>query len=225
MNRRPSTDLAVPSERFSVVGRLRHALMRYGTDERLKRAGEYLALYGRLRESVPESATHIVQFIGVEREAGTSTIAWEFAQTVASAASRNVLLIQDGHAPSDVVSEVKRSDDQPDEGSGGQAIVERSAGATALAQLAASDGPLWRMRGYQVDAILRELRSAYELVVIDSPPLAESSESLPIANKLDGVVLVVRAGRTNSDLADAAKRSLEGVGARLLGVAFNTRFA
>jgi Mrp family chromosome partitioning ATPase len=84
---------------------------------------------------------------------------------------------------------------------------------------------LWRMSAYQIDAVLRELRAAYELVVIDSPPLAESSDSLPIANKLDGVILVIRAGRTNSDLAGAAKRSIEGVGARLLGVALNTRFA
>lgn len=199
--------------------------MRRSADDRLLRAGEYLSLYGRLRESAPESSAHIVQFIGVERDAGTSRIAWEFAETIAVAASRNVLLIRDGHAPSDVMAQVQEPAEEILTERAIELVPQPSTAVTALAQLAASPGPLWRMSAYQVDAVLRELRAAYELVVIDSPPLAESSDSLPIANRLDGVILVIRAGRTNSDLAEAAKRSIEGVGARLLGVALNTRFA
>lgn len=224
MRRRRRTELALSSGRPSVIAGLEHALMRRTADERLMRTGEYLALYGRLRESAPEASAHIVQFIGVDRDAGTSVIAWEFAETIAAAASRNVLLIRDGHDPSDVMMDVQG----PTEGTvpcNPTALLEEPDRAgTALAQLAASAGPLWKMSDYQVDAVLRELRTAYELVVIDSPPLAESSESLPIAHRLDGVILVIRAGRTNSDLAEAAKRSIEGVGARLLGVALNTRF-
>lgn len=223
--KRRRAGLVPSSGSLSAVAGLRHALTRRRSDERLMRAGDYLALYGRVRESVPEASAHIVQFIGVESDAGTSTMAWEFAETIAATASRNVLLIRDGHGPSDLMADVQRVTEEGAPVDTAAPLEEAGRESTALAQLAASPGPLWKMSAYQLDSVLRELRAVYELVVIDSPPLAESSDSLAIAHRLDGVILVIRAGRTNSDLAEAAKRSIEGVGANLLGVALNTRFA
>lgn len=205
------------------------AFARGCTGERIMRAGEYLGLYGRLRENVPGVTSHIVQFIGAERGAGTSAIAREFAQTIASMAARNVLLIRDGQVSSDIeCGRQEVSTDPPAQVERNALTLVRnveSANGSALAQIEGAGPPLSRMASHQVDTFLRTLRTEYDLIVIDSPPLNDSSEGLPIACKLDGVILVIRAGRTNADLAEAAKRSIEGVGAKLLGVALNTRFA
>ncbi len=221
-----------PDRRSSTAEDLRGALRRRSADERMMRAGQCLDLYGRIRQSSPEASSHIVQFIGIEEGAGTSTMAWEFAQTIASAAARNVLLIHDGYAPEPAL---KGGEAVPDEQLTTSPVIVpeprtsavsiRQQNGQALDQLADASGPLWRMPLKQVDTVFRSLRAEYELVVIDSPPLMHSADGLPVACRLDGVVLVIRAGRTNADLAEAAKRSIEGVGAKLLGVALNTRLS
>jgi Mrp family chromosome partitioning ATPase len=221
-----------PDRRSSIAEDLRGVLRRRSADERMMRAGQCLDLYGRIRESSPEASSHIVQFIGIEEGAGTSTIAWEFAQTIASAAARNVLLIHDGYSPAPgpengelVADEHRITSPAIVPESGMPAISNEQQNGRALTQLADTSGPLWRMPSHQVDTVFRSLRAEYELVVIDSPPLMHSADGLPVACRLDGVVLVIRAGRTNADLAEAAKRSIEGVGAKLLGVALNTRLS
>jgi Mrp family chromosome partitioning ATPase len=218
--------------RSSIAEDLRGALLRRSADERMMRSGQCLDLYGRVRGSAPEASAHIVQFIGIEEGAGTSTIAWEFAQTIASAAARNVLLIHDGYSPVPALqggepATRERASTSPAMNPAAQmpAIKAGQSNGHALAQLADTSGPLWRMPTQQVDAVFRTLRAEYDLVVIDSPPLMHSSDGLPVACRLDGVVLVIRAGRTDADLAEAAKRSIEGVGAKLLGVALNTRLS
>jgi capsular exopolysaccharide synthesis family protein len=69
--------------------------------------------------------------------------------------------------------------------------------------LAGAEGSVGdRMSGRRMSEILAEARSAYEIVVIDSPPMDLLASSRSLAARSDGVVLVVRAGQTK-------KRSLE----------------
>ena len=73
--------------------------------------------------------------------------------------------------------------------------------------------------------IMRELLGtmvdAFDMVILDTPPVMAASDSSVLASMVDGVVLVVRAGRTERSLAQQAVRQLTSVGARVLGAALN----
>jgi succinoglycan biosynthesis transport protein ExoP len=69
--------------------------------------------------------------------------------------------------------------------------------------------------------LLRRLRSQFEYVLIDSPPLLSVADSRILATLVDAVVLVARAHSTPYDVVRRARSLLYGSGARILGVALN----
>jgi len=70
-------------------------------------------------------------------------------------------------------------------------------------------------------ALLERVESAYDLVVVDTPPLAAVSDAIPLLTKVDGVVIVGWVGRSRRDAAERLHRVLDGSGARVLGVIAN----
>lgn len=65
--------------------------------------------------------------------------------------------------------------------------------------------------------LLDELTSQAEFLVVNAPPLTEAGDALALAAQVDGVLLLVRSGKTKRVHAQQAKESLQRVGARLLG--------
>lgn len=65
------------------------------------------------------------------------------------------------------------------------------------------------------------LRSKFDLVVIDAPPLLPVTDAALLATLADGAVLIVRHGKTTREQARLSVERLEAVGARLLGVVMN----
>lgn len=65
--------------------------------------------------------------------------------------------------------------------------------------------------------LLKQTRSRFDMVIIDSPPLLPVTDAAVLAARADGTVLVVRAGRTKRGQVANALRSLDGVGAAVLG--------
>jgi len=55
-------------------------------------------------------------------------------------------------------------------------------------------------------------------VLIDTPPVIAVADAAVLAPRVDGVLLVVRAGKTRRDLAAKARRMLDQVKANILGV-------
>ena len=45
-------------------------------------------------------------------------------------------------------------------------------------------------------SLLEELKAAYDLVLIDTPPVLAAADVAAIANHVDGTILVVQAGKT-----------------------------
>jgi capsular exopolysaccharide synthesis family protein len=70
--------------------------------------------------------------------------------------------------------------------------------------------------------LLRRLRSEFEYVLLDSPPLLTVSDSRILSTLTDAVVLVTRAYSTPYDLVRRARGLLYSAGARILGVALNS---
>lgn len=69
--------------------------------------------------------------------------------------------------------------------------------------------------------ILAELRRAYDVVVIDSPPLLPVTDGAILAKMGDGTLIVVGAGRTRREELRSALAELDSVGAPVLGVVLN----
>jgi capsular exopolysaccharide synthesis family protein len=70
--------------------------------------------------------------------------------------------------------------------------------------------------------LLRRLRSEFEYVLLDSPPLLTVSDSRILSTLTDAVVLVTKAYSTPYDLVRRARGLLYNAGARILGVALNS---
>jgi Mrp family chromosome partitioning ATPase len=58
-------------------------------------------------------------------------------------------------------------------------------------------------------------------VIVDLPPIKEVSDALAVANKLDGMLLVVRQNICSRTELDATVRQLSFINAKILGMVFN----
>lgn len=69
----------------------------------------------------------------------------------------------------------------------------------------------------KVADIMARLADMAEIVIFDAPPIVTVNDASLLAAKVDGVLLVVKAGGTKRDHVKAAKDRLEKVNARLVG--------
>jgi capsular exopolysaccharide synthesis family protein len=100
----------------------------------------------------------------------------------------------------------------------------RATAVAGLSVLAAGDpppNPGEFVASPRLVRLLDRARPSFDYVLIDSPPVSLVADAAVLAPAVDGVLLVVSAGRTKRDLARRAKDQLERVGARLLGVVLN----
>jgi capsular exopolysaccharide synthesis family protein len=72
----------------------------------------------------------------------------------------------------------------------------------------------------RLSLFLKAAVSEYQIVLVDSPPMSISDARI-LGTKADGVVLVVRAGRTAKTLVRRAWATLETSGANVLGMVLN----
>jgi polysaccharide biosynthesis transport protein len=77
------------------------------------------------------------------------------------------------------------------------------------------------IESHAMESLLEQVKSRYDLVVIDTPPLTAVSDAFPLLRKVDGVIIVGRVGRNRRDVAERLHETLTGAGAPLLGVVAN----
>ena len=68
---------------------------------------------------------------------------------------------------------------------------------------------------------MRQLRSEYKFIVIDSPPVMAATDAVILSVQTDGVLLVVRSGETPKEAFTRTRDLLVSVKCRLLGVVLN----
>jgi capsular exopolysaccharide synthesis family protein len=73
------------------------------------------------------------------------------------------------------------------------------------------------------DELIRGIRSDFDHIIFDGGSLATSPDSLLVASKVDGVILIVQAERTGTDTVREASNQLRAAGANLLGAVLNRR--
>ncbi|MGO4108852.1 CpsD/CapB family tyrosine-protein kinase [Paenibacillus sp. YAF4_2] len=81
--------------------------------------------------------------------------------------------------------------------------------------------PAEMLASKRMTAVLDELRTMYDIVLVDTPPLLAVTDAQIAATKSDGVVLVVDQGRVKRQFAQKAIQNLQNVNARILGVVLN----
>jgi len=72
-----------------------------------------------------------------------------------------------------------------------------------------------------IDRAFKEIREECDVVIVDSPPLLPVTDPLLLAPKMDGVVLVVMAGRTPKQVVRRSRELLADADANLLGAVVN----
>lgn len=73
----------------------------------------------------------------------------------------------------------------------------------------------------RMDKVIEVLKSEADFVLFDCPPILAVTDAAVLARKVDGVLLVVSAGKTKREHAARAKLLLDKVNANILGVALN----
>lgn len=69
--------------------------------------------------------------------------------------------------------------------------------------------------------IIRALSERADLVLFDAPPIIAVTDAAVLASRVDGVLLVIKAGATKRDHAKRAKALLEKVNAHVVGAVLN----
>ena len=192
----------------------------YGEPSILPR-DELIALYHTLRMQLPQDAPPIIEITSSSRGEGTSTLARDLANTVASTLGLRVLL---------VLVESREGIEQ-----GLEAVATGDALATDVIA-PARDGPFYRatLSVYGAGArflfdsgglerVFAELVELVDIVFIDAPPILAEVGSMVLTRCVGGVVLVVEAERTRAPIVEQARRAIEANGGRLLGVVMNKR--
>lgn len=72
-----------------------------------------------------------------------------------------------------------------------------------------------------IRTLLDEGRFYYDLIVVDCAPILPVSDPMLLAPLMDGVIIVVKAGSTQREVAERAVRLLQNSQANLLGVVLN----
>jgi capsular exopolysaccharide synthesis family protein len=73
----------------------------------------------------------------------------------------------------------------------------------------------------RMQEIIAKLSERADIVLFDAPPIIAVTDAAVLASRVDGVLLVVKAGGTKRDHAQKAKALLEKVNAHLVGAVLN----
>ena len=71
------------------------------------------------------------------------------------------------------------------------------------------------------DQLIALLRKSYDYVIVDCPPLLPVADAAIISTRVDGVIVLVHAGKTRKHELLGARAAIESVGASILGVVLN----
>lgn len=169
-------------------------------------AEQYRTLAVQVEERINPLGTwgYTLTVTSAEEGAGKTLTSLNLALTLARGEERRVLLFEgDLWRPQ---LHTYFTPERPDRPGLQQVLEQRTSVADAVVTLEGSSldvllagasevaGDL--MSGRRMSEVLNEVRSAYEIVVIDSPPMTLLASARSLAARSDGVVMVVRAGQS-----------------------------
>jgi len=197
--------------------------------------GDFLRELGILRNSLDAALGDVrrpvVLFAGAVAGEGATTLATAYARLLALERSRRVLLVE-LNARRPAMGE--RLGLEPGEGIAQyltearplSSVVQRLADTPGLDVITAGGSDAVKIQlnlERRFDKLLEEARRAYDAVVLDAAPVTTSPETPPLAERVDGVVLVVQTGRTKREVVQRALGILGQFEKTFLGVVLNRK--
>lgn len=71
------------------------------------------------------------------------------------------------------------------------------------------------------EVVLQELGKRFDRIILDSPPIQAVTDAVVLSRRTDGVIFVVRAGKTMREELKRSSRQIRGVGGAIFGVIVN----
>lgn len=81
--------------------------------------------------------------------------------------------------------------------------------------------PIELLSSTRMDNTINTLRSIYDYIILDLPPVGEVSDAMAVAEKTDGMLLVVRQNYCDRVVLSETTQQFEFIEAKILGVVFN----
>ncbi|HVL81304.1 MAG TPA: polysaccharide biosynthesis tyrosine autokinase [Actinomycetota bacterium] len=94
-------------------------------------------------------------------------------------------------------------------------------GLAVLPAGAIPPNPAELLASKQMTDVLERLGRRFDLVIVDTPPILPVADASALVPRVDGVILVIRAGQTRDDRVKEAGELIRKVGGRLLGSVMN----
>jgi capsular exopolysaccharide synthesis family protein len=203
-------------------------------DNRSAMSEAYFSLRSALQFSTKDGFPKTMVVTSTRPGEGKSTTAYALAQSMARLGFRTLLVDGDLRNPS--LHKTIGADNR----AGLSNVLTGAAGAKEVVQAASSpnlfvitSGPLppnpaELLAGVRLSAFVNAASQDFDMVIIDGPPVMGLADAPLIASVVEGVVLLIEAGKTGRTQARAAVRRLQMANAHILGVVltkFNAKSA
>jgi len=193
---------------------------------------ELIGLFYTIDTMLPKATGRILEFVGSMEGEGTSTIVEDFGRIMAFELGKSVLILKtDGNANDEQFSSPNGN------GNGnGTTDLERLTNGTPVREAflkneqacffvcpvsAHNRSSFSVLMSPRIDEVFRELRDHFDLILLDTPPVTDSSHALTICGKVDGIVMVIEAEKTRWPVAERVKERIVQAGGNILGVILN----
>lgn len=192
------------------------------TDPRSPVAEAYRRLRTNLEFASLDSSLRTLLVTSAGPDEGKSTTLSNLAVSIAQAGRRVILV--DGDLRHPRLHELFGLDNRQGlttvVGQASGDIPLQESGVNGLRVLAAGplpDIPADLIASPAVETLIATLREQADIVLFDAPPVVTVTDAAVLASKVDGVLLVINAGRTRREYAQRAKALLAQVHARVVG--------
>ena len=190
-------------------------------------AESYRQVSALIAKAMDQSGHRTLLLVGGLPDAGTTTAATNLA-AAAAAAGRKVVIV-DGNFRRPRLAEVMGvSGDDPGLGDllAGEASLDEvirttEHGIDVVTAGRPANRAFERLNNGAFDSVMAELRTRYDLVLVDAPPAVVAGDALVLANKLDAAVLIVRANQEQRGLVARLINQLMDASCEQLGVILN----
>lgn len=196
-------------------------------DPRSAAAEAYRTLRTNIQFSSLDRPLHTLLATSAAPDEGKSTTLANLAVTMAQAEQRVILVDCDLRRPSlhtifGVGNETGLTSALLDQADAPLPLVQTSVpGLNLLPSGPLPPRPADLLGSRRMEELIGRLRDAADIVLFDTPPVVAVTDAAVLATRLDGVLLVLQAGKTRRDRAREARSLLEKVKAHIVGVVLN----
>ncbi len=179
---------------------------------------EMTALRVAIEAALPDRTTRLLLFSSSTPGEGATTVAVQFANSLAADPRCRVLVV-DAHARRPALA---RELDRQLQGHRIEAA-HAAQGSLSVLPLDREQHASGILSPQALRGLLDSVAGSYDWILLDGPPVLEAPEAPSLGAVTDGVVLVVRAGRTKRPVLARSVDLLRQAGARVIGTVLNRR--